>query len=73
VPANRLGHGQFTAPQLKVIQEVISITVFVLFSLWYLGEAPKWNDWLAFVLILGAVAVSVGPELLKPPPAAAPS
>jgi hypothetical protein len=33
VPANRIGYGQFTAPQLKIIQEAISITIFVLFSI----------------------------------------
>ena len=35
VPANRSGHGQFSAPQLKIIQEAISITVFVVFSILY--------------------------------------
>ena len=65
VPANRLGHGQFTAPQLKIIQEVISITTFVLFSLWYLGEAPRWNEWLAFGLILAAVLAMLYPQLVQ--------
>ncbi len=63
VPANRLGYGQFTAPQLKIIQEVISISVFVLFSLIYLGETPKWNDWAAFALIVAAVVVMLLPKL----------
>ena len=48
VPANRIGHAHFTAPQLKIIQEVISISVFVVFSVLYLREAPRWNDWTAF-------------------------
>ena len=64
VPANRLGDGQFTVPQLKIIQEVISVTVFVLFNLVYFGGWPKWNEWLAFGLILAAVGVIVGPKLL---------
>jgi uncharacterized protein (DUF486 family) len=64
VPANRIGHGQFSAPQLKIIQEVISICVFLVFTLTYLGEAPRWNDWLAFVLIVAAVAVMMVPRWL---------
>ena len=38
VPANRLGYGQFTAAQLKIIQEVITLLVFVAFAWLYLGE-----------------------------------
>jgi hypothetical protein len=63
VPANRLGHGQFTVPQLKIIQEVISISVFVLFSMIYLRERPGWNDWLAFGLIVAAVVAMLYPKL----------
>lgn len=64
VPANRLGHdGGFSAPQLKILQEVISISVFVIFSAWYLREVPRWNDWLAFLMILGAVVVMMLPSL----------
>jgi uncharacterized protein (DUF486 family) len=63
VPANRIGHGHFTAPQLKIIQEVISISVFVIFSFLYLGEAPRWNDWAAFALIMAAVVVMLQPRL----------
>lgn len=59
VPANRLGHGEFTAPQLKVIQEAISIAVFVGVSILYLGEVPTWRTGLAMVLIMGAVALTV--------------
>ncbi len=64
VPANRLGHGQFTAPQLKIIQEVISISVFLVFTFLYLGESPRWNDWLAFGLIVVAVVVMMVPRVL---------
>lgn len=58
VPANRWGHGQFTAAQLKISQEVITILVFLGFSWLYLVEAPRWNEGLAFGLILAAVIVA---------------
>jgi len=61
VPANRFGHGRFTAPQLKIIQEAISITVFILFSILYLRETPNWRAGAAFVLILLAVVIAVYP------------
>ncbi|MDP5305522.1 DMT family protein [Paracoccus spongiarum] len=55
VPANRLGHGQFSAAQLKTIQEVISLSVFALFSWLYLGEKLGWQHAVGFGLIcLGA-------------------
>ena len=57
VPANRLGHGTFTASQLKVIQEVLSLMVFGFFSVFYLGESLKWNTILGFILILCPVFV----------------
>lgn len=52
VPANRLGYGYFNATELKTIQEVISLTVFILFSVFYLGETFKWNYLLGFVMIV---------------------
>jgi hypothetical protein len=55
VPANRFGYGQFTAFQLKIIQEVITLTVFVVFAWLYLGEQMKWNYAVSFLFILGAV------------------
>jgi uncharacterized protein (DUF486 family) len=66
VPANRLGHKSMTATQLKVMQEAISLTVFVAFAWIYFGEAPTWRVALAFVLITIAVALirADGP---KPP------
>ena len=57
VPANRLGYGQFTATQLKIIQEIISVSVFAVFVFFYLGETPTWRSVLAFLLILGAVGL----------------
>jgi uncharacterized protein len=56
VPANRMGYGEFTAFQLKVIQEVITLSVFVVFAFFYLGERLKWNYALSFLCIFGAVA-----------------
>ena len=55
VPANRYGHGTFTAAQLKVIQEVITLGVFVVFSLLYLREQFHWNYAVGFVLMIAAV------------------
>jgi uncharacterized protein (DUF486 family) len=57
VPANRWGYGQFTAAQLKIAQEVITLVVFVVFAWLWLGEAPRWNEAVAFGLVLVAVAV----------------
>ncbi len=55
VPANRLGYGQFTGYQLKIIQEVITLVVFVVFAYGYLGEPLKWNYVAAFAFLGGAV------------------
>jgi uncharacterized protein len=55
VPANRLGYGQFSASQLKIIQEAISLTVFAVFSVTILKESLRWNYIVAFLLILAAV------------------
>lgn len=57
VPANRWGYGQFTAFQLKVIQEIISLVVFALFAVLYLKESFRWNYLVGFLLILAAVWV----------------
>ena len=51
VPANRIGYGHFSAAQLKTIQEVISLSVFVLFSWVWLGERLTWNVALGFGFI----------------------
>jgi len=54
VPANRMGHEHFSAAQLKTIQEIITFTVFCLFSVTYLHEEMKWNYIVGFVLMIGA-------------------
>ena len=51
VPANRLGSYEFNAAQLKTIQEVITLSVFSVFSITYLGESMKWNYLVGFALI----------------------
>ena len=55
VPANRIGYGQFTGYQLKIIQEVITLVVFAIFAYFYLREPIRWNYAVSFVFILGAV------------------
>ncbi len=60
VPANRYGFlgngGQYTLLQLKVMQEVISLLVFTIFTiLFFKGEALHWNHFLAFCLLILAV------------------
>ena len=55
VPANRIGHDYFDTPQLKIIQEAITIVVFCVFSIFYLREELKWNYIVGFLLILLAV------------------
>lgn len=57
VPANRYGYGYFSAVQLKVIQEVITLLVFVGFSTLYLGTHIKWNHVVGFALLVAAVFV----------------
>jgi uncharacterized protein (DUF486 family) len=60
VPANRIGYGHFSATQLKVIQEVVSLSVFAVFVFLYLGERPTWRSAVAFLLVVGAVALISG-------------
>jgi hypothetical protein len=55
VPANRIGHHHFSAAQLKIIQEVITLVVFAIFSIFYLREGLRWNYIVAFMMIIGAV------------------
>jgi uncharacterized protein len=62
VPANRWGYGRYSAYQLKILQEIITILVFVVFSAVWLGEAPRWNHLVAFVLLLAAVGFAFLPR-----------
>jgi uncharacterized protein (DUF486 family) len=55
VPANRIGSYQYSAAQLKTIQEVITLVVFSVFSVLYLREEFRWNYVIAFAFIVAAV------------------
>jgi uncharacterized protein (DUF486 family) len=52
----------YSATQLKIIQEVITLTVFCAFAILYLGEKIRWNHLAAFVCVLAAVAFAFLPE-----------
>ena len=56
VPANRIGYGMFNGAQLKTIQEVITLSVFGVFSWLYLGEPLRWNHFAGFACLIGACA-----------------
>lgn len=60
VPANKIGYkdngGPFSLLQLKIIQEVITLTIFLVFTLiFFKGEQIKWNHLIAFVCMIFAV------------------
>jgi uncharacterized protein (DUF486 family) len=55
VPANRIGYTAFTLPQLKILQEVISLAVFVPFAVFYMDQPIRLNYLWAALCILGAV------------------
>jgi uncharacterized protein len=55
VPANRWGSERFSTYQLKVMQEGITLAVFMVFALLYLKESPRWNYLVSFGFIIGAV------------------
>ena len=55
VPANRIGYGEFTLFQLKVIQEAITLCVFIVFAYFYFGDRLKWNHAVSFLFLIGAV------------------
>ena len=51
VPANRIGHSHFSAAELKTIQEIITLSVFAVFSVLYLKEPLSWNHLVGFGFI----------------------
>jgi uncharacterized protein len=51
VPANRIGHGYFSAAELKTIQKIITLSVFAVFSVFYLKEPLMWNHLMGFAFI----------------------
>ena len=58
VPANRIGHQVYSAAQLKTMQEIITLLVFGVFSVLYLGETIRWNHMVAFMFLCGAAYFS---------------
>ena len=58
VPANRIGYQVYSAAQLKTMQEIITLLVFAVFSVTYLGESLKWNHLVAFLFLCGAAFFS---------------
>jgi uncharacterized protein (DUF486 family) len=56
VPANRIGSATLTTAQLKIIQEIITLAVFAVFSITFLGEAIRWNYIAAAGCMLAAAA-----------------
>jgi uncharacterized protein len=62
VPANRWGNSVYSPAQLKIIQEVITLAVFCIFAIFYLGEKLRWNYVVAFICILAAVAFTFLPK-----------
>ena len=78
VPANRWGYARYSAIELKILQEVITLSVFSGFVIAYLGERIRWNHLAAFVCIVAAVTFAFMPERsaagrLSPPATAAES
>jgi uncharacterized protein len=58
VPANRLGFGTLSAYQLKILQESITLLVFMIFALFYFGESLTWRYGISFSLIFLAVIIA---------------
>ncbi|MBI3870024.1 MAG: DMT family protein [Verrucomicrobia bacterium] len=62
VPANRWGHAVYSATELKIIQEVLTLVVFIGFATSYLGEKIRWNHVAAFLCVLAAVGFAFLPK-----------
>ena len=54
VPANRIGYGEFSGFQLKIIQEAVTLTVFIIFAVTFLKEKLAWNYLVAFFFLVVA-------------------
>lgn len=67
VPANRIGYGKFTGYELKIMQEVITLVVFVGFAWLVLGEKLRWNYAVSLALIFLAVFFAFGFKPASPP------
>ena len=62
VPANRWGSNVYSATQLKILQEIITLTVFCGFAALYLHERLRWNHLAAFICIVAAVGFTFLPR-----------
>ena len=62
VPANRWGNAVYSATQLKILQEIITLMVFCAFAVLYLNEKLKWNHFAAFACIIAAVMFTFIPR-----------
>jgi uncharacterized protein len=58
VPANRIGYQVYSGVQLKTMQEIITLLVFSVFSVLWLGESLRWNHMVAFMFLCGAAFFS---------------
>jgi uncharacterized protein len=65
VPANRIGFGEYSGFQLKILQEAITLIVFLVFAVTYLKEKMAWNYAVSFALLMAAVVVAFA---FKPAP-----
>jgi uncharacterized protein (DUF486 family) len=55
VPANRIGYTVLSLPQLKVLQEIITLTVFIPFAVYYMNQPLRWDYLWAGLCLIGAV------------------
>ncbi len=62
VPANRWGSATYSPYQLKILQEIITLTVFIGFAFLYFGVRPQWNHLAALLCILAAVGFTFLPS-----------
>jgi uncharacterized protein (DUF486 family) len=62
VPANRWGNAVYSPFQLKIIQEIVTLTVFAVFAYFNFGDKFRWNHFAAFLCILAAVAFTFLPK-----------
>ncbi len=67
VPANRFGYGEFSGFQLKIIQEAVTLVVFIVFAITFLKEKLAWNYIVAFALLIVAAvfAFAVKPAVVQ--------
>jgi uncharacterized protein (DUF486 family) len=67
VPANRIGYGEFSGFQLKIIQEVVTLIVFMIFAITFLKEKLAWNYLVAFGFLGGAAFFAFAFKAPRPP------